>query len=103
MYQQTKTHEIKTDVRGLIKLLAKNLYAQPDVFIREMIQNANDAIVRRRSLDSNAPPGEIHIWTKWGKGANYIIFEDNGAGLTEQEIYDYLSTIGRTGTGCGKW
>jgi len=99
MSQQTKTYEIKTDVRGLIKLLAKNLYTQPDVFIREMIQNANDGIVRRGSLDSSAPPGEIHIWAKWGKGANYIIFEDNGAGLTEQEIHDYLSTIGRTGTG----
>ena len=94
-----QTYEIKTDVAGLIRLLARNLYAQPDVFLREMIQNANDAIVRRESIEgSNAPAGQIQLRVTWGKGDNTIVFEDNGAGLTEQEIHDYLSTIGRSGT-----
>ena len=36
-------HEIKIDLQGLIRLLAKNLYSQADVFVRELIQNAHDA------------------------------------------------------------
>ena len=92
------THEIGTDVKGLIKLLAKNLYAEPNIFVREMIQNAHDAIERRQQLESNAPAGEIHIRISRREGKNTITFEDNGAGLTEEEIKEYLSTIGRSGT-----
>jgi len=93
------THEIGTDVKGLIKLLAKNLYAEPDIFIREMIQNAHDAIERRRDIEGDDfSSGEIHIAVERADGKNTITFEDNGSGLTEQDIREYLSTIGRSGT-----
>lgn len=93
------SHEIRTDVAGLIRLLAKNLYAQPDVFIREMIQNAHDAIQRRREVDGEgAPGGLIQLRVNWSHDSPTITFEDNGAGLSEQEVHEYLSTIGRSGT-----
>lgn len=99
MPNQSQIHEIKTDVAGLIRLLALHLYAQPDVFLREMIQNANDAIARREAIEgNNAPGGQIHLRVTRGKDEHSIVFEDNGAGMTEQEIADYLSTIGRSGT-----
>ena len=101
MTTHTQTHEIRTDVAGLIRLLAKNLYAQPDVFIREMIQNAHDAIKRRREVDgSGAPAGliQVRVNRSYGGPEPTIVFEDNGAGLTEQEVHEYLSTIGRSGT-----
>lgn len=99
MSSQPQTHEIRTDVRGLIRLLALNLYAQSDVFLREMIQNAQDAIVRRHEIDpQHAPAGLIHLRVNWGPDGNTITIEDNGAGLTEAEIHDYLATIGRSGT-----
>ena len=99
MSDTAHTHELKTDVAGLIRLLAKNLYAQSDVFLREMIQNANDSIMRRREIEQGqAAPGLIYVRVSREKDAARIVFEDNGAGLTEQEIHDYLSTIGRSGT-----
>ena len=90
-------YEIKIDLQGLIRLLAKNLYAEADVFIRELIQNAHDSIKRRAELKQNAPPGIIRIRTD--RETSTITITDNGAGLTEQEVHDYLSTIGRSGTG----
>ncbi len=91
-------HEIQIQLSGLIQLLANNLYADPDVFVREMIQNAHDSITRRREVcDADAPLGRIDIEIDSLEGT--IRFRDNGAGMTEQELHDYLSTIGRSGTG----
>jgi molecular chaperone HtpG len=90
-------HEIKIDLQGLIRLLAKNLYAESDVFIRELVQNAHDSMKRRSVLEQNAPLGLIRIRTN--REAGTITITDNGSGLTEEEVHDYLATIGRSGTG----
>ena len=90
-------YEIKIDLQGLIRLLAKNLYAESDVFVRELIQNAHDSIKRRSVLEEHAPPGLIRIRTDYQAGT--VTISDNGSGLTEQEVHDYLATIGRSGTG----
>jgi molecular chaperone HtpG len=91
-----RTGDIKTDFQGLIQLLAKNLYPQQDMFIRELIQNAHDSIVKRQAM-GNAPAGLIEILADRHSGT--VVFRDNGAGMTESEIVDYLATIGRSGTG----
>jgi molecular chaperone HtpG len=92
-----QTSEFQIDLQGLIKLLAKNLYAEADVFVREMLQNAHDSVKRRRELQGEgAPPGEVRV--KVDRTAGTITFTDNGAGMTEQEVKEYLSTIGRSGT-----
>jgi molecular chaperone HtpG len=89
--------EFQIDLQGLIKLLAKNLYAEADVFVREMLQNAHDSIKRRRELQGDsAPEGVIRI--RVDREAATVTISDNGAGMTEQEVKDYLSTIGRSGT-----
>ena len=90
-----KTGKIKTDFHGLIELLAKNLYPEEDMFIRELIQNAHDSIQMRQMLEE-APAGRINITAD--RDSMTIIFEDNGTGMTEKEITEYLSTIGRSGT-----
>ncbi len=88
--------EMKTNFEGLIKLLAKNLYAEPSVFIRELIQNAHDSIVRRQMSEKNcAGYIDIHIV----KHENKIVFVDNGIGMDEDDIRNFLSVIGSTGTG----
>jgi molecular chaperone HtpG len=90
-------HKVKIDLPGLIHLLAKSLYAESDVFIREMIQNAHDGIQRRTEAQKDqAPAGVIRITTNHTIGT--LTFSDNGCGLTENEIHDYLATIGRSGT-----
>ncbi len=99
MSEDVGSHEIKIDLRGLIKLLAQHLYSHHDVFIREMIQNAQDSLTRRRVLEGDrTPAGRIQLKVNWAQGDETIVIEDNGAGLTEDETHEYLAVIGRSGT-----
>lgn len=87
-------------LEGLIRLLAQNLYADPDIFLREMIQNAHDSIGRRTVLaaergETELPPPQIRVVVN--REAETIEISDNGCGLTRDEIDDYLSTIGQSG------
>src|SRR6185369_7411966 len=96
---EERTFQIQLE--GLITLLAQNLYADPDVFLREMIQNAHDSISKRILLapkvrTKQPPDGEIRIRTDRAKSTLSIV--DNGAGMTEKEIHEFLATIGRSGT-----
>ena len=96
MTAQERTFQIHLE--GLIRLLAQNLYADPDIFLREMIQNAHDSIARRDVLAADTaelPAGQIRVVTD--PAGRTIAISDNGTGLTQREIDDYLSTIGQSG------
>jgi molecular chaperone HtpG len=96
---EERTFQIQLE--GLIQLLAQNLYAEPDIFLREMIQNAHDSINRRAELarEKRTPaPPPPHIQIVVNPAAGEIQIVDNGSGLTDTEIDEYLSTIGRSGT-----
>lgn len=87
-------------LEGLIRLLAQNLYSDPDIFLREMIQNAHDSISRRTVLaaergETELPPPVIRVAAD--RTARTIKITDNGSGLTRREIDEYLSTIGQSG------
>src|SRR5437016_6065866 len=95
--QAAEVHEFKIDLKGVIKLLAQHLYSEREVFVREMLQNAHDSIQRRREDEKEkAPPGAIRV--RIDPVGRKISFIDNGHGLIEAEIHDYLATIGRSGT-----
>ena len=90
----------QTHLEGMIGLLAQNLYADPDIFLREMIQNARDSIRRRSVLaaergEAELPPPQIRVVVN--RDAQTIEISDNGCGLTYSEITEYLSIIGRSG------
>jgi molecular chaperone HtpG len=87
---------IQTNFQGLVRLLAKNLYPEPDVFIRELVQNGHDAIQFRR-LEDRHLSGRIDILTD--AKARTIQFLDNGMGMNAEEVEKFLSTIGTSGTG----
>lgn len=96
---EERTFQIQLE--GLIQLLAQNLYADPDVFLREMIQNAHDSITRRAELAAERgepDPPSPRIQVVADPDAQQIRIHDNGSGLTRDEIDGYLSTIGRSGT-----
>lgn len=96
---EERTFQIQLE--GLIQLLAQNLYADPDVFLREMIQNAHDSITRRAELAAERgepDPPAPRIQVVADPDAQQIRIHDNGSGLTRDEIDGYLSTIGRSGT-----
>ena len=83
-------HEIKINLPGLLKMLGGNIYAEPDVAVREMIQNAHDTCIIRQTKDKTFDP---RIAVSFDKAAKTLTFSDNGAGMTEDELHNYLSTI----------
>lgn len=88
-------NEMEFDFDGLIQLLANNLYSQKSVFLRELIQNAHDSIIRRRAREPGFG-GRIDIETR--PDDLRIEFRDNGIGMNDTDIRGFLSRIGASGT-----
>ncbi|MFG1678506.1 HSP90 family protein [Micromonospora sp. NPDC049282] len=82
-------------MRGIVDLLSHHLYASPRVYVRELMQNAVDAITARRAGDPSAP-GEIRIRPPESTGDGTLRLEDSGIGLTEAQVHELLATIGRS-------
>jgi molecular chaperone HtpG len=98
MNKKTKKHKdepeinrAKVDFEGLMQVLGNNLYSTPTVALRELVQNAHDSCIRRQ-LESGAFEPRIEICVK--PELCSLIISDNGAGLTNTEIHDYLATVG---------
>ena len=98
--KETKKLTMKTNFEGLIRLLADGLYSTSDIFVRELVQNGHDSIVRREALKETFYQGEISI--TYDSLEKSITFTDNGIGMDESDIENFLSVIGSTGTGISK-
>lgn len=83
----------KVNLGGMIDILANHLYSSPDVFVRELLQNGTDAISARKLLQSDFSQGCIKIRIQKQKS---LSFSDNGTGLTEEEIHQFLAVIGQS-------
>jgi molecular chaperone HtpG len=83
-------HTFQVDLRGLVDLLSHHLYSSPRVYLRELLQNAVDAISARRALDPDAP-ARITVRTD-----GELTVTDTGIGLTEADVHTFLATIGRS-------
>lgn len=75
----------------MIELLSEHIYSSPTVFIRELLQNGMDAVTMRKGIDPDVV-GQISIGFFDGK----IVFEDNGIGLSEADMHQFLSVIGQS-------
>jgi molecular chaperone HtpG len=89
-------HHFQINLRGIIELLGSHLYSRPEVFVRELLQNAVDAITARVLIDP-AHRGEItfELTTPRGKPPT-LVMTDNGVGMTEAEVHQFLATIGES-------
>lgn len=94
----TRTITMKTNFEGLIYLLADGLYSRSDIFVRELIQNGHDGIVSRQAQMSG-PDYQGAISVSYDLEEHSISFSDNGIGMDEQDIINFLSVIGSTGSG----
>ncbi|MDG4550662.1 MAG: ATP-binding protein [Candidatus Contendobacter sp.] len=88
--------KMRASFQGLVRLLARSLYPEPDVFVRELLQNAHDSIQLRR-VHEPEPAGEIRI--DMDESSRALSFSDNGTGMDRRDIEEFLSVIGSTGTG----
>lgn len=92
----------KAETKQLLDILIHSLYTEQEIFLRELISNASDALARldfimltnRDVLDPDVPP-EIRIRTN--KDENLLVIEDTGDGMTREELRDNLGTIARSG------
>lgn len=94
---RAEDYSFQVDLRGIIRLLSENLYSSENVFLRELLQNAVDAIEARREEEPDFGEGQIRILyhRESGTGAR-LVFADNGIGLTKKEIHTFLSVIGQS-------
>ncbi len=96
MTQWQRQIPFKVDIAGVIDIMGASLYSRPDTPIREMLQNAHDAIMRRRRNDLDFK-GRIDVIQN-GE-ARTLTFHDDGIGLTPEDAEDYLGTVGTGITG----
>uniref|UniRef100_A0A7M4E4C4 TNF receptor associated protein 1 n=1 Tax=Crocodylus porosus TaxID=8502 RepID=A0A7M4E4C4_CROPO len=93
-------HEFQAETKKLLDIVARSLYSEKEVFIRELISNGNDALEKLRyklmSEGKALPDMEIHLQTDGGKGI--ITIQDTGIGMTQEELVSNLGTIARSGS-----
>ncbi|WP_309895067.1 HSP90 family protein [Archangium sp.] len=90
-------HRFQVNLRGVIELLSHHLYSTPGVFVRELLQNATDAIRARQHLEPGHPGTvRVELIEKQDGGLPTLLFSDDGVGLTEQELHRFLATIGES-------
>lgn len=85
----------QVNLKGMIELLSEHIYSAPNVFVRELLQNGVDAVTARRTIDENHK-GEVNIYLDKVDGSPQMVFEDNGIGLTEDEVHQFLAVIGQS-------
>lgn len=102
----SETREFQAETRMLLDIVARSLYSEKEVFVRELVSNASDALEKLRYLRLTEPEGvtpasaeaplEVHIATD--KLANTFTIQDTGVGMTRDEVVESLGTIARSGS-----
>ncbi|MEE6388477.1 HSP90 family protein [Microbacterium paraoxydans] len=85
--------QFQVDLRGVVDLLSRHIYSSPRVYLRELLQNARDAIAARREVDGGG--SRIRITPLTAQTGEFVL-RDDGVGLTAAEVADLLATVGRS-------
>jgi molecular chaperone HtpG len=93
----------QAEVQQVLSLVINSLYANQEVFLRELISNASDALDKAKYLaltrkDVTEPSGEARIDIRLDDDARTLTIEDNGIGMTRDEVIANLGTIAKSGT-----
>lgn len=97
----SKTKKFKTESKQLLHLMTHSIYTQKEIFLRELISNASDAIDKRHFLSlthNEIPNTDYEIWLTLNKDERTITIKDNGIGFTEEELINNLGTIANSGS-----
>ena len=82
-------------------MIVNSLYSNRDVFLRELVSNASDALDKARFTalrDGNPPAGDLRVRIRSDAGAGTITIEDTGIGMSREDLLSSLGTIARSGT-----
>ena len=99
----TETLEFQAETRQLLQLVVHSLYSNKDIFLRELISNASDALdkLRLESLkdhDLQADISDLHIEIEVDKDERTLTIRDNGVGMSRDAVIDLIGTIAKSGT-----
>jgi len=90
---------ISVQTNDIFPIIKKWLYSEHDIFLRELVANATDAITKRatlaRTMNQEIPTGKITVTVN--KAAKTIVLEDNGLGMTEAEVEKYIAQLAFSG------
>ncbi|GAA4311574.1 molecular chaperone HtpG [Streptomyces venetus] len=99
----TETFEFQVEARQLLQLMIHSVYSNKDVFLRELVSNASDALDKLRleklrddSLDADV--SDLHIRIDVDKDARTLTVRDNGIGMAYDEVGQLIGTIANSGT-----
>ena len=103
MAEKTETHEFKTEVKQLLNLIINSLYSNKDIFLRELVSNASDAIDKLRFKAQTeegvlGDDAEFEIKIERDAIKNTLTVADNGIGMTYDEVLENIGTIAKSGT-----
>ncbi len=98
-----ESHPFQAEVAELLRLMVHSVYSETDIFLRELISNASDALDRLRYEAISAPElitdgSPLAIRITPDKAAGTVTVSDNGIGMERQELIDHLGTVARSGT-----
>ncbi len=96
-------HQFQTEIGQLLKLMTHSLYSNKEIFIRELVSNASDAIDKFNYLSLTDEKFKADEWSgkvfiKLDKEDNSLTIGDNGIGMNEADLMDHLGTIAKSGT-----
>ncbi|MEL6188561.1 MAG: molecular chaperone HtpG, partial [Myxococcota bacterium] len=95
-------HEFQAEVKQLLDLMIHSLYSHKEVFLRELVSNASDALDRRRfeglTNEEVATDAELVIRLEPNRAERTLTIHDNGIGMSRDEVVENLGTIARSGT-----
>ncbi|UVK97280.1 molecular chaperone HtpG [Pseudomonas sp. B21-048] len=100
---QKETLGFQTEVKQLLHLMIHSLYSNKEIFLRELISNASDAVDKLR-FEALAKPelleggAELKIRVSFDKEAKTVTLEDNGIGMSRDDAVTHLGTIAKSGT-----
>ncbi|MGW5674658.1 molecular chaperone HtpG [Streptomyces sp. NPDC003860] len=99
----TETFEFQVEARQLLQLVIHSVYSNKDVFLRELVSNASDALDKLRletlrddALDVDA--SDLHIEIETDEDARTVTVRDNGIGMSYDEVTQLIGTIANSGT-----
>ncbi|TXI25849.1 MAG: molecular chaperone HtpG [Nitrosomonas sp.] len=101
--QQKERMNFQAEAKQLLKLMIHSLYSNKEIFLRELISNASDAVdkLRFEGLTDSAlyeSDSDFRIRVSYDKDARTVTISDNGIGMSRQEVIDHIGTIAKSGT-----
>ena len=97
-----QTMSFQTEIKQLLNLMIHSLYSDKQIFLRELVSNASDAIDKFRFEQISKPElnngEELAVTISFDKDAKTITISDNGIGMTFDEVIDNIGTIAKSGT-----